>query len=494
MFIKNIIVFGGGTSGWLTATYLCRKLRVPVNVTLIEDTSIGPIGVGEGTQPATARFLHECGIPPKEWMKDSKATFKLGVEMIGWTKENYFVDNDTYLHHTISDNLNTANMWSNLSFVPVKNPSYTMARALRSPKMGEGLDFNNPLPEGSYGSVHFSALDIVQTLKRHILNDIIYVDTKIEHISSEDGKVTGLVGANGVEYKADLYIDCTGFKSILLEQLLGVPFESFNDFLPCDRAIAIPTQYSAPTSECHPCTKATAMSAGWRWTIPTFERIGNGYVYSSNYISDEDAENELRNAIGEFEAPALKLRMKCGRHKSVVSGNVYAVGLSAGFIEPLEATGITFTTAMVKALVNALNMHGNALSVPVINYLESVYTTMMDDVTAFVFAHYQFSTKRDTTFWKDCVGTAQAPTHIQSIIDKHIVPPRYMFDNEHSMFNTCHWYTVISNGKTLPATPITFEEREYGNWWLKIQDEKIRWASKMFPNHYLYLKDWYDGL
>ena len=198
----------------------------------------------------------------------------------------------------------------------------------------------------SYGAVHFSAYDIILTIKNMIMEKITYIDTEITKVESDVDGISKLIG-NKQEYTADLYLDCSGFSSLLLEEALGSQFLSYNNWLLCDNAVTLPTKYNDPRIECHPYTISTTMKAGWRWTIPTYNKIGNGYVYSSKFIDRDQAEKELREALDDFETPVSHVKMKCGTHEEVAVKNVCGIGLSAVFIEPLEATGITFTTAMV---------------------------------------------------------------------------------------------------------------------------------------------------
>lgn len=495
--IKKVIIFGGGTSGWLSAAYLVKNLRLPVEVTIIEDTTIGPIGVGEGTQPYTARFLYECGIEPNMWMKDSNASFKLGVELVGWNDTPYFVDNDTYQTHLISNDIYSSDYFINKphSEFNLWHPSYQLAKENKCPKIPGEFDFNFNLPEGNYGAVHFAAFDIIKTIKKLIEDKITHVDTKIVKIEKDTKGITKLIDKDGIEHVADLYLDCTGFSSLLLEKTLEVPFISYSDYLPCDSAVAIPTQYTNPEEECFPYTRATTMTAGWRWTIPIFSRIGNGYVYSSKFISAADAEHELRSTIQEFDAPANHLKMKCGRHSKVVYKNVCAIGLSAGFVEPLEATGITFTTAVIRDVVNSLNARGNFLSS--LDGVNHSFYTMVTEILAFVWAHYHFSSRNDTAFWKSIRNQKieNLPEDAQRILTQHYpVPNRQLFSSPNSMFNKIHWFSVLHAAEAYNGLNIKLSnnQEKYAKYFLDTQTARIELAKKMFPNQYQYLKEWYS--
>jgi tryptophan halogenase len=243
--VKKIIIFGGGTSGWLTAAYLTNNLQFPCEVTLIESTDLGPIGVGEGTQPATSRFMHDCGIDPKTWMKPSNASFKLGVEFAGWTDEKYFVENDFIENTIIAPDLYTVDYFLGKTKQEFFDwlPAYRLAKENKSPKLA-GMDTNYAQTGyRQFGAVHFAAYDIVKAIKHIIIPRITYVNTRITDIDTDDNGVVALKNENGDVFTADLYLDCSGFASILLEKKLGVDFTSVTDILPCDKAVVLQTQY-----------------------------------------------------------------------------------------------------------------------------------------------------------------------------------------------------------------------------------------------------------
>ena len=301
--VKKIVIFGGGTSGWLSAAYLRNQLQVPAEIVLIEDSDAGPIGVGEGTQPLTAEFLWRCGIPPHKWMNASDASFKYGVECIGWNDEPYFVDNDTAVNSVIAEDFFYSDYFIDKPYSELAewHPAYRLAKANKSLKYEDYLDVNTGMGPSGFGSVHFSAYQIIKTIKDLIIDDITYIDTKITSITKNENGIEYLINEEGEKYTGDLFLDCTGFSSLLLEKELGSKWQSFNDLgLLTDRAVMIQTQYTNPQEECHPYTKATTMDAGWCFTIPIFTRVGNGYIYSSKHISDEDAEAELRKHLQDI--------------------------------------------------------------------------------------------------------------------------------------------------------------------------------------------------
>lgn len=497
--VKHIIIFGGGTSGWLSAAYLVANLNTPTKITLIESSEIGPIGVGEGTQPATARFLYDAGLLPKTWMKPSNASFKLGVEFEGWTDENFFIENDFIENTVVGPGVRTVDYFVDR---PAKEyfdwmPAYQFAKNNVSPKLAH-MDTNfSVMHNKDFGAVHFNAFDILSSLKELIGDRISYFDTKIIDVKKDNNGITGLVDQEGRMHTADLYLDCTGFASVLIEKTLDVPFDSIEGLLPCNRAVMIPTQYKDPEQECFPYTKATAMDAGWRFTIPTFNRIGNGYVYSDKFITPEQAEQELRDALGEPDLPAKHLKMKCGAHRSIAHKNVVAVGLAAGFVEPLEATSITFTTKIVEVLTKLLNKNYNVWSDTCQKGINVDYNAMVLDIITFVWIHYHYSTKNNTPFWQAIHAQDEnaIPQAMKDIIGSFEPLHDQLYLQEHSGFHVGNWFSILkAGGRYKNATSkLTEDQKKYVEFYLDNHKYRVKKASQVFKNHYQYLKDWYNS-
>jgi len=497
--IKKITIFGGGTSGWLTAAFLSKNLVMPTEIVLIEDSKQGPIGVGEGTQPLTAKFLSQCGILPHMWMKDSNASFKYGVELIGWNNEPYFVDNDNTDNAIIADNFFTSDYFIDKPYSEFAkwHPAYRLAKKNICQKYDDYLDVNHRMSSMNFGAVHFGAYDIIRTIKNLILDKITYIDTEITNITTDQNGIACLIDSENKEYPSDLFIDCSGFSSQLLEQKLQIPFQSYSKNLLNDSAIVIRTQYNDPREQCHPYTKATAMNAGWMFTIPTFKSIGNGYVYSKQFIDPEDAEKELRNSIGEYVEKARHLDMKCGYHKEIAVKNVCAVGLSAGFIEPLEATGITFTTSVVSNLTDILNMSGNVWGDNQRQPINQQFNFMCNEILAFVWAHYHWSAKNDTEYWQSVhqQSITDLPDLAQEILNCFLPRPGRFFNlTPTSMFNVVQWFSILHSGGAYNniSSNLTQRQKQYAEYFLKSQDKRIELAEEMFDNHFDYLSKWYS--
>lgn len=498
--VKKITIFGGGTSGWLTAAYLTKNLAIPTEIVLIEDSEKGPIGVGEGTQPFTAKFLSQCGIHPKDWMKDSNASFKYGVELVGWNDKPYFVDNDTPDNSIIAHDFYTSDYFISRPYSELAewHPAYKLARKNLCQKYDDYLDVNPRMGPFDFGAVHFGAYDIIKTIKKLILDRITYIDAKITSVQKDEEGIVALISDSGEQYTSDLFIDCSGFSSVLLEKELKIPFHNYNKYLYNDSAVVIRTQYTNPQEQCHPYTKATAMDSGWMFTIPTYKSIGNGYVYSSKHITPEQAEQELRDKIGEYVAPARQLKMKCGYHKQIAVKNVCAVGLSAGFIEPLEATGITFTTAVVSDITGVLNNSGNVWGEQQKTIINNNFDFMVNEIFTFVWAHYYYSSKNDTEYWQAIRNQKidDLPEFSKKVLGMFLpIPQRFLNLAPNSMFSVTQWFSMLKAGGAYDNVQsyLTDKQTRYAKYFLECHNKRLELAEELFDNHYDYLTEWYNN-
>jgi tryptophan halogenase len=502
--INNIIIVGGGSAGWMAAAHLSNNLPPQVKVTLIESTKLGTIGVGEGTQPYTTAFLLECGLEPKDWMPHAEATFKLGVELTGWSDHTAFVDNDVLdptilgrdilMHqYVLSEGISKQDFleWT---------PAYRFAKANKAPKCNDSrLDLTPGASEFPWDAVHFKADALISALKWSCKKKIKHIDDEIVEVYSDDTGITGLLTENSGLIHGDLYVDCSGFKSMLLEQTLKEPFISFEDILLCNRAVAIPTEYKDKKTEMHPYTKAIAMDSGWRWVIPTYTRVGNGYVYCDKFCSPEQAEQDLRSMIDEWSAPANHLKMKTGTHKNIALKNVYATGLAAAFVEPLEATGITFTTKGIQALTELILQNGGAYNDDSALMLSDKYNLMVREIVDFVVIHYLLSSKNDTPFWQ-AVRQVAPPASTKAALNHFIPEPPNKISNPgiYSMFHPGQWFSLLYSfgaydeytGKMAIDTNI----KNYGKMVWELHKHRIDKSLEIFPDHSEYLHKWYKSM
>lgn len=436
---KNILIVGGGTAGWMAASLLNHYLNqtnTPVQhwqITLVESPQIGIIGVGEGSTPQLKRLFDELGISEAEWMNACSASFKNGISFIDWTEHTasnrYFhpfpspFDRQTagaFLYH---NKLRMQGM-----DVPVDPNRFFLSAYLAehaiSPKTQEGkpqIPLNYAYHFDSAKLGNFLADKAKAAGVKHIQGKISSEGNAVEF--HDNGNIKSLILDTGAVLNADLFLDCTGFQSLLLQKTLGVKFESFANNLFNDSAIAIPSERLSPLpSE----TRATALSAGWAWQIPLQNRTGNGYVYSSKYLSAEAAEAELfskvftqkaltPNKLEALKGQAKHLQMNVGQVEKHWHKNVVALGLSQGFIEPLEATALHLVYETIIKLKDVLESEQFAQyqsNQSLINQqttgIETLTSAFNDDIKSrfegvrdYIVCHYKMNTRTDSQYWID---------------------------------------------------------------------------------------------
>lgn len=405
MKIKNILVVGGGSSGWMTASALTKYFGEKVNVSVVESEKSGPVGVGESTIIPFNRFLHLVGLNDEDWMQECDATYKASIRFTD------FSEIGKVFEYPFGGRVDERGMgqWSMLnayfnnldhnSFCEYFNDMYFLSKHNRLTRNEDRkLDFNFT-KDTAY---HFDASLFGKYLKKkicdpsgvkHFTDDIVSVE------KDSSGYLTSVIGESGNKYTADLYIDCTGFKSLLLEKEMGSEFISYKPWLLNDRAIATKIQYKDKETELNNVTNCTALSSGWVWNIPLWSRIGTGYVYSSDFISDDDAEKEFKQYLGTDEVEFNKIQIRHGVRKKNWVKNVVGIGLSYGFIEPLESTGLVSTHLVLENLIELLSrrdLNVTAFDKDGFNYANQ---QILNGYRDFVALHYRLSSRRDTPYW-----------------------------------------------------------------------------------------------
>ncbi len=341
----RIIIAGGGTAGWMAANLMAHAWRdKPVTITLVESADIPTVGVGEGSTPTLKRFFSDLGIAEQDWMPACNATYKVNIRFRDWSPASgvkeyshpFISQPDTFTERAFHVNCHTRRLSLDVNTTPddfLLNG--WLARAQRAPVAPENFPFRM-----EYG-YHFDSALLGRYLTTHAKSlGVERITGNIEAITRHNnGDICGLQLDDGRLISGDFFIDCTGFRSLLLQQTLNVGFDSFSDNLFNDSAVVLPT----PAADSLPVeTVSTALSAGWAWSIPLTQRTGNGYVYSSAHISSDQAETELRQHLGlrDNDGDARFLSMRVGQVKEHWHRNCLALGLSQGFIEPLEATAL----------------------------------------------------------------------------------------------------------------------------------------------------------
>ncbi len=453
---KRLVIVGGGAAGWITACYLARMLSADladgVQITLIESEDIGILGVGEGTFPSIRKVLNLIGLDESVLIRDAGATFKQGIRFLNWRHAPQTDAGDEYFHpfqnQSQETGLDLLPYWllgvaGEARWADINTVQRRAVDACLAPKLITHENYAAPL---GY-AYHFDAVAFARVLRtRAIAQGVTHVvDTVDEVRLTDDGAIDCLVGRKSGEVRADLYVDCTGFRSQLIGQALGSPFKSYRDQLFVDRAVALQVPYDRPDAPIASCTISTAQENGWTWDIGLSARRGVGYVYSSAHTSDDRAEQVLRAHIGPASEglPARILKFEAGFRPVQWRKNCVAIGLSAGFIEPLEATGIGFAEIAALTLSNLFPWSGDhETSARQFNHhMAQRYEHVID----FIKLHYCLSQRTDTAFWRDNCAPESISDGLKDRLDiwRHRPPSFLDVDLGHDIFTEHNWQYVL---------------------------------------------------
>jgi len=449
--IKSVIIAGGGTAGWMTAAALARTLgKSGIQITLIESDAIGTVGVGEATIPNIATFNAMLGIDEADFMKATQATIKYGIEFAGWTRNG-----DSYFHPFGQHGFAMAgasfhHIWHKLHRQGKASRIETYCASAMAAKHGKaGLpprDPNSVMSSLSH-AYQFDSGRYAKFLRKYAEErGVKRVEGKITDIDVgvENGFIESLVLDNDQTLSADFFIDCTGFRALLINKALDVDYEDWSHWLPCDSAQAVSCQ---KTQDAVPYTRATARTAGWQWRIPLQHRTGNGYVYASNYISDDVATQTLLSHLdGEPIGSPKQLRFKTGIRQKLWHKNCVAIGLSSGFLEPLESTSIYLIQAGISRLL-ALFPDKNFSTVEATEY-NKIMSLEFEQVRDFLILHYVANERHGEPFW-DYVRHMPIPESLQQKIDLFKNRGRF-FRYDGDLFSETSWVAVFLGQNITP--------------------------------------------
>lgn len=400
---RRVVIVGGGTSGWMTAAALSRMLPADVSIQLIESEKIGTVGVGEATIPHIRYFNALLGIDELEFIQATQATFKLAIQFVGWGSES-----SRYMH-PFSDfggdvhGIGFHHYWLKLREQCPELSFDEFSLAAQAALAGR---FAPPSIDADFGygyAFHLDASRYAAYLRRYAeQRGVRRIEGKVQSVQQhpQSGDITSVILETGTEIAGNIFIDCSGFRSLLLGQTLGVPFQSWRHWLPCDRAVAMASDALA---ELPSFTRATATSNGWQWRIPLQERTGNGQVYCSSQLSDDEACAQLRTALNSepiTEPNLIRFEAGCRRHSW--EKNCIAIGLSSGFLEPLESTSIYLIQMAIFKLIeffprtSTLDISREAFN----RWMEVEYHSVRD----FIILHYHLNQRQDSEFWRSCAA------------------------------------------------------------------------------------------
>ncbi|WP_395343983.1 tryptophan halogenase family protein [Ningiella sp. W23] len=482
--IKKVVVAGGGTAGWMAAALLQKVLHKEVEIELVESEDIGIVGVGEATIPPIQTFNQFLGVDEKEFLRETNGTIKLAIKFDNWKKQG-----DSYFHTFGAPGANlgfcnfqhywlrahhqglTQSLWDfDINYLCCKSEVFNK------------INTQNPVYEVPYAYHFDSALYGRYLRKRAEKGGVKRTEGIIEHIQTdnETGYIQSLQLSNGTQIQGDLFIDCTGTRALLIQQTLGVEYEDWSNLLPANTALAVQTERFDKTL---PYTRSIAHKAGWQWRIPLTHRNGNGIVFCSDYLSDEEAEQTLLGNLASAPVNDLrKISFKTGRTQKQWHKNVIAVGLSSGFLEPLESTSIHLIQSAIVRLLKLFPHQGIKQSaIDLYNEESKVeYETIRD----FIVLHYVVNERDDSDFWHD-MRALKLPHRLQQKIDvfKEVGT---IFNDQHDIFRDASWLQVMMGQGIMPQdyhpAANVLPEQQLMDTMAKIATAKQQPMTQMLPH------------
>ncbi len=442
--IRKIVIVGGGTAGWMTAAALSKVLgRDYAEITLVESDAIGTVGVGEATIPQINVFNRLLGIDENDFVRRTKGSFKLGIQFVDWGKIGH-----TYFHPFGKYGVDMKGVsfhayWLRLyqqGLVPWVDEYCIQSKAAEFGKFMRPFDAgNSPLSEIAY-AFHFDAGLYALFLREFAEKlGVIRHEGKVTqvHQRGADGHVEAVELEDGSRIEGELFIDCSGFHGLLIEQTLQAGYEDWSKWLPCNRAVAVPCESVVGIT---PYTRSTAREAGWQWRIPLQHRTGNGYVYCSDYISDDEATAKLlANLDGKALADPRYIKFVTGRRQKYWDKNVVAIGLSSGFMEPLESTSIWMIQSGIAHLLS--NFPDRSFSDVDRDRYNRVLKTITEETRDFLILHYKATERDDTPFWDYC-RTMDVPEKLDEKMRVFLNTGRVFRENE-ELFTETSWFSVM---------------------------------------------------
>jgi tryptophan 7-halogenase len=454
--IKKILIVGGGTGGWIAAVFLNKFLDPKkCSITLVESATLGTIGVGEATVPPLVAFLRLMGINEDEFLRECHATYKLGIKFVDWHRRGDaaiwhpfghvgapMVERLPLFHHWLRNRRagRDGSAYTSYSLQALLGDMNRAPRTLHDPSV--------VMQEGAY-AYHLDARAFAAYLTRFAMQRGVHhlVDDVRNVALDERGYIKCVETKDNGALSADLYIDCSGFSGLLIEKALGDPHIDWSKYLFCDRAVVLPLPQDGPM---FPYTQATALSAGWVWKIPLSQRVGSGYVYSSRFISQDQATRELIAHAGQDpdKCNPGHLKMRVGRRENFWVRNCVSIGLAAGFLEPLESTGIFLIQKGVEMLLD--HFPDTDFNPALIRHYNAQMASEFEQVRDFIILHYLLNRRDDSEFWI-ANRNAAPPDSLAHTLDYYDQTGIVDWQNQ-SLFRDPSFYSIATGFERLPRT------------------------------------------
>jgi tryptophan halogenase len=444
--IKKVVIAGGGTAGWVAAMALSKQFGELLDITLVESEEIGTVGVGESTVPPIVAFHKLLGIDEREFMRECAATFKVAIWFEHWGKLGNWYLHPFGRHGQPTWMAEFYHFWLHARAhghkVPLGEYCYEWLAAVK----GRFALREDPRVNYAY---HFDAALYARYMRKHAeKRGVKRLEGKIKNVRTreDNGFVESLELEDGRVIAGDFFIDCTGFRALLIEGALKTGYEDWSNYLPCDSAVAFQTIVDRDPE---PYTACYAHTAGWRWNIPVQHRVGNGVVFCSRHMSADEARHRLVTESGgrPVKEPWL-IRIKAGRRLKAWNKNVVAIGLAAGFIEPLESTSIHLITAAVARLLKLFPFDGVAQ--PLVDFYNEMSQYEIERIRDFVCMHYHYNQRDDSPFWKEC-REMQIPESLRQRVELFRQGAQaYSKDGE--LFTVDSWISVMMGQDIEPET------------------------------------------